>query len=164
MKDQERLIFINNITEDLLTELWDNCFSGDANSKHMNAHVPVPIRTKGTLSQFLTNQNHYRIWLIKRKTELDIIGFAIHGDFFPGHPNSVGLNIGLNYTRNGYARETLESLIEYLRSIGKLETFGYCFDTNLGSIRTMENCGFINKGTIDLVFNNNKTLKFQILL
>jgi hypothetical protein len=25
MKDQERLTFINNITEDLLTELWDNC-------------------------------------------------------------------------------------------------------------------------------------------
>jgi hypothetical protein len=25
MKDQARLTFINKITEDLLTELWDNC-------------------------------------------------------------------------------------------------------------------------------------------
>jgi RimJ/RimL family protein N-acetyltransferase len=164
MKDNERLTFINNITDDLLDELWDNCFSGDANLKHMNAHVPYPVSQKVTLNHFLTNQNHYRVWLIKRRSELDIIGFVIHGDFFPGHPNSVGLNIGLNYTKNGYAKETLQSLIEYLRAIGNYETFGYCFENNLGSVRTMENCGFINLGKTDHRFNGNHTLKFQIQL
>ena len=161
MRDTQRLTFISDMSNHALNELWVNCFSGQENLNHMNAHVPFSVTQQWQLNGFLTNQNGYNAWLIKRNAEQDIIGFAIHGNFFQGLPNNIGFNIGLNYTRNGYASETLQSLVEHLKEIELKETFGHCFETNLASIRTMEKCGFINMGRTGRQFKGNYELKFK---
>ena len=164
MRNTERLIFINNKTQNDLNELWKNCFAGQDNFNHMNAHVPMPVTQQRQLNGFLTTENGYRTWLVKKISEQDIIGFAIHGNFFPGLSNNVGFNIGLSYTRNGYATETLKALIESIREAGLKETFGHCFESNLASISTMESCGFINQGRTGRQFNHNYEIKFRIQL
>jgi RimJ/RimL family protein N-acetyltransferase len=161
MKDTLRLTFVRNMTDEALSELWENCFVGQENLDHMNAHVPIPIAQQWQLNDFLIAQNSYEVWLIKRKAEEDIIGFVIHGDFFPGFPNNIGFNIGLNYTRNGFATETLKEVVEQVIGIGLSETFGHCFETNHASIRTMENCGFQNMGRTGQQFNDTYVLKLR---
>jgi RimJ/RimL family protein N-acetyltransferase len=164
MENSSQLTYISNLTDETLNELWRNCFSGQANSNHMNAHVPYPVTQQWQLNGFLTNKTGYNVWLIKRNTEQDIIGFAIHGNFIPGLPNNVGFNIGLNYTRRGFATETLKALIEHVRGIRLAETFGHCFENNHASIRTMEKCGFTNMGRTGRHFYGNYELKFRIQL
>jgi RimJ/RimL family protein N-acetyltransferase len=164
MKNSLRLSYNNNFTNDNLNELWQNCFRGPANSNHMNAYVPYPVTHQWQINGFLTNTNGYKVWLIKRNNEQDIIGFAIHGNFIPGLPNNVGFNIGLNYTRCGFATETLKALIEHVREIPLTDAFGHCFENNHASKRTMENCGFINMGRTGRQYNGNYELKFYIKL
>lgn len=52
----------------------------------------------------------------KNKINEDIIGFTLHGNFLPGPPNNIGFNIGRDYARNGYAKETLSELLEYVQN------------------------------------------------
>ena len=164
MKETLRLTFISNKTNVDLNALWQNCFAGLTNLNHINAHVPFPVTQQWQLNEFLTHENGYKTWLIQRITEQDIIGFVIHGNFFPGLPNNIGFNIGLNYTKNGYATETLLALIEFLREQGLHETFGHCFETNIASIRTMMKCGFQNLGRTGRSFNGKYEIKFGIKL
>jgi hypothetical protein len=64
---------------------------------------------------FLKNSGvNYKTWLIKRIAENDIIGFAVHGNFFPSLPNNIGFNIVLKYIKKGYATEALQSLLNLL--------------------------------------------------
>ena len=164
MRDSDRLAYIRDMNNQLLNELWTNCFLGFDNLSHMNAYVPIPVTQSWQLNGFLNNQQNYSAWVIKRKAEEDIIGFAIHGDFFPGLPNNIGFNIGLNYTRNGYATETLQSLISYVAELGLRESYGHCFETNLASIRTMEQCGFTNMGYTGRQYGGIQELQFKITL
>jgi RimJ/RimL family protein N-acetyltransferase len=164
MRDTLRLTFTNNKTTVDLDELWLNCFAGQSNLNHMNAYVPFPVTLQFQLNGFLNHDHGYKSWLIKRKNEQDIIGFAIHGNFIPGIPNNIGFNIGLKYTRHGFASETLHALIEYVKEIGLHETFGHCFENNIASIRTMEKCGFQNLGRTGRNFQDNNELKFIIEL
>jgi RimJ/RimL family protein N-acetyltransferase len=164
MQNTTRLIYLNKKTNQDLNELWNYCFAGVKNSSHMNAHVPFALTEQRQLDGFLRNENGYTTWLIKRNSEQDIIGFIVHGNFFPGLPNNIGFNIGMDYIKNGYATEALNALIEYVKSIGLKETFGHCFESNIGSIHTMEKCNFINMGRTGRQFNGNYELKFKIEL
>jgi RimJ/RimL family protein N-acetyltransferase len=71
-------------------------------------------------------------------------------------------NIGLKYIHKGYASETLQSLIEHLRSEGLKEIYGLCLDTNVGSIRAMEKSGFKNQGPTGKTYGNAHELRFKI--
>lgn len=165
MNDTLRLTFLQTKTNEDLDELWQNCFAGQDNLNHINKFVPFLITHQWQLNSFLTNEIGYNSWIVKRIAEKDIIGFAIHGNFYPGRPNNIGFNIGLNYTRKGYATETLKALIEFVRGEGLHETFGHCYENNIASIKTMENCGFINGGRTGTQYNNgNYELKFTIQL
>lgn len=164
MKESSRLEFLSKKTEENLKELWDNCFSGEENLGHMNGHVPFHLNHSFQLNQFLRQEGVYKTWLIKRKEMKDIIGFAVHGNFIPGLPNNIGFNIGLRYTRQGYAKEALIALVNYLRSGGLQETFGHCFESNIPSIRTMESVGFEKIGPTGRIFNGINELKFKIEL
>jgi len=145
-----------------LDSLWQNCFAGTANLAHMNAYVPSKISAQFQLNVFLQHSGHrYDAWLIKRTLENDIIGFVIHGDFYPGLPNNIGFNIGLNYLNQGYATETLLELMAHLKRTGIKETYGHCFDANIASIRTMEKCGFKNLGPTGKVYTSMQELKFK---
>ncbi len=164
MKDSERLTYVPEKSGSNLDELWKNCFEGDGNMQHMTAYEPYPVNSQWELNSFLIHEMGYKTWLIKRKIEGDIIGFAVHGDYFRGLPNNIGFNIGLNYTRNGYARETLASLLEHLKESGYTETFGHCFAANIASVRTMEACGFENMGPTGKVYNGNMELEFRNII
>jgi RimJ/RimL family protein N-acetyltransferase len=104
---------------------------------------------------------HYNAWIVKSKQENAMVGFVIHGNFFSGHPNNIGFNIGLNYTRQGYATESVGSLVNYLRSQGYTETFAHCFATNVPSIRCMEACGFINMGPTGRQYGANVEIELK---
>lgn len=165
MKNSERLIYLAEKTNSDLSELWGNCFEGESNSSHMNRYVPMPVPNQAILDNFLITGKKYSTWLIKRIFEQDIIGFIIFGDFIPQcESNSIGFNIGLDYTRKGYAIEALSSLINFAKENQIQKLFGYCFEKNFPSIKTMEKCGFINEGLTGRIIKNNNELKFSISL
>ena len=164
MQNTDRLIFINDKSPDELIELWHNCFEGTENDDHMHRHVPTQFRVpnQANLNNFLNNYNN--TWLVKRVVEKDIIGFAVYGDFMPGMENNIGFNIVLNYIHNGYGSELLNALIEIPRNNGLIETFGHCLESNIGSIKTMEKCGFTLEMNTGRQFNEIRELKFKKLL
>lgn len=164
MKDSRRLTFVSDKSQSQLNELWQNCFEDEDNLQHMNEHVPIPVTHQWQIDGFLNHEHNYLSWLIKRIEEGDIIGFVIHGDFFPGLPNNVGLNIGLNYTGKGYATETMECLLEYIRESGSTETYGHCLETNRPSIMLMERCGFERVGPTGKSYGGRGEIKFKINL
>jgi hypothetical protein len=41
MENSSRLTYLNDITDEALNELWQNCFAGQDNISHMNAYVPL---------------------------------------------------------------------------------------------------------------------------
>ena len=81
----------------------------------------------------------FGFWCIRRKRENDIIGFAINGSYFPGYPNDVGFNIGLDYVDMGYATETLNELTRFVGSLGYKETFGHCYENNFQPSKPCKN-------------------------
>lgn len=166
MNNSNRLIYLDIVNNQDITELWSNCFEGVENQNHMNAFVPFPVTQQYQLSGFIKSSfnNNFKIWLVKRKVENDIIGFIIHGDFFPGQKNSIGFNIGYKYTRQGYACEVLNELFKYLDVEGLRETFGHCYENNISSVNTMVKCGFVNQGYTGKNYGNNKELKFRKIL
>lgn len=162
MNNTSRLSFVKDMTSSNLDELWQNCFAGAANQQHMNAYVPHKVTSLTQLRPFLMNNlGSYSTWLIKRVEENDIIGFAIHGNYIPEMPNNIGFNIGLEYIRNGYATETIQELIEFLRRKGLTETFGHCFEANTPSVSLMEGIGFQNLGRTTNRPNGHYELKFR---
>jgi hypothetical protein len=105
MNDTLRLSYIPFPTPAELEELWRNCFDTPEKLQHINKYVPYALTSFSQLRGFLSNeQKGYRFWLIKRKIENDIIGFAIHGSYFPGYTNDVGFNIGLDYVGMRYGK------------------------------------------------------------
>jgi len=164
MNDSTRLSYLHNKTQYAINELWANCFEGPENMSHMNAHVPIPLTRKEQLVGFLMAERGYKTWLIKRHKEGDIIGFLVHGNFFPGLPNSIGFNIGRKYIGQGYGSEALRALLGYLRESGLTETYGYCFDSNTPSMHVMEKCGFVNRGVTGKEYGYRNELKFKVEL
>jgi len=105
MNETLRLSYIPFPTPAELEELWQNCFDTSEKLQHINNYVPYEVTRFSQLRDFLSNeQKGYRFWLIKRKIENDIIGFAIHGSYFPGYTNDVGFNIGLHYVGMRYGK------------------------------------------------------------
>jgi hypothetical protein len=105
MNETLRLSYIPFPTSVELQELWQNCFGTQEKLKHINKYVPYEVTIFSQSISLLSNeQKGYRFWLIRRKMENDIIGFAIHGSYFPGYPNDVGFNIGLDYFEMRYAK------------------------------------------------------------
>lgn len=162
MENSERLIYIQDFNSDELNELWNNCFEGFKNLEHINKYAPVSVNDKNQLFQFLKNKN-FTLFLIKRNTEQDIIGYIIFGEFIPGMRDNIGFVIGLNFINNGYATESLKFMIEHLKCKNLKEIFGQCFETNTPSIKVMENCGF-QKIKIEDYHTQYKILTFKLNL
>ena len=162
MNDTLRLSYIPFPTPAELEELWQNCFDTQEKLQHINKYVPYPVTRFSQLIGFLSNeQKGYRFWLIQRKKEEVIIGFVIHGSYFPGYNNDVGFNIGLDYIRRGYATESLNELTRFIGSLGYEETFGHCYENNHPATKTMERCGFVNQGITGREFFGNQVIEFK---
>ena len=162
MNETLRLSYIPFPTPDELQELWQNCFGTQEKLQHINNYVPYEVTRFSQLRGFLSNeQKGYRFWLIRRKMENDIIGFAIHGSYFPGYPNDVGFNIGLDYVDKGYATETLNELTRFVGSLGYKETFGHCYEKNFPAIKTMEKCGYVHQGRTGQIYSGNHVVELK---
>jgi RimJ/RimL family protein N-acetyltransferase len=162
MNDTLRLSYIPFPTPAELEELWQNCFDTPEKLQHINKYVPYAVTSFSQIRGFLSNeQKGYRFWLVRRKIEKDIIGFAIHGNYFPGYTNDVGFNIGLHYVGKGYATETLNELTRFVGSLGYKETFGHCYENNLPAIKTMERCGYVNQGRTGREFFGNHVIELK---
>lgn len=161
MQDTARLTFVNKKSQSELLELWERNYAGIENQRHIHAFVPPKFQVPNEmeLSNFLKYQPYS--WLIKRRVEQDIIGYIIFTNL-GNLTNNIGFNIGLPYIRNGYATEALTELIHFLRGEGITEAFGYCLQSNKGSIRTMEKCGFENLGATGVVFGGVDQLRLRI--
>jgi RimJ/RimL family protein N-acetyltransferase len=158
-----RLSLVDKWTQVEQDELWENCFAGPENSGHMNRYTPYAITDQWQMDHFLGHSGKdYHVRLIKRKVEYDIIGFVVHGHFFPGHPNNIGFNIGLPYIRKGYAAEALGGLLSHLRENGLTETYAHCYNSNLASIKCMEACGFVSQGSTGRTYGGNQEIKLKI--
>jgi len=166
MNDTERLNFDSVITDNNINELWESVFRNHDNLLHVNEYAPYPIETRDTLSSFLYRSingpyqhGRFTAWFIRKREDNQIIGFVVHGDYFPGLPNNFGIVIGLPFTRNGYATEVLNELIRYRQQQGLEEIYGHCKSTNRGSIGMMLACGFQQVEVLDV--NEGETrLKF----
>ena len=55
----------------------------------------------------------------------------------------VGYHIAKEYTGKGYATESLQALLEYVRAEKKLDkVYGICVSENVASKKVLEKCGF----------------------
>lgn len=163
MNDSERLEYIGNFSQYDIQELWNNVFGTEELKNHINQYAPYPINDIQTLTQFMNSQNEdvYSVWIIKKKEEKETIGLIVHGNYFPGLPNNFGIFIGVPYTRNGFATETLKKLLEYLLNKGFTEVFGHCYEINMGSIGMMRACDFENQGLISNNYVPMNTIRFR---
>ncbi len=164
MKSSKNLNYLEEITHDNINELWKNVFEGKENDEYINRYVPIPVPGKSVLEQFMINKRNYSVWLIQREKQKDIIGFLIHGDFWPGTPNNIGLNIGLKYCGKGYGTEAIESLINHLKDSEYKETFGLCFEENNAIRKVMEKNGFVNLGRTGNTARGFNEVKYKLVL
>ena len=156
---EEHILLIEEYDRDDIRELWENSFGDPEKLQHINQYAPYAVTSLGILQQFLMNPPNYKIWLIKRTEEQDIISFIIHGDYFPGLPNNVGITIGLPYIGRGYGTESISKLCDKLRENGLKEFNGHCLGNNAGIISLMQKCGFENMGHVqNMMFHGQRVL------
>ena len=67
MEETERLIFISEKSQEILDELWKNCFEGEENNRHMNAFVPFPVTQQQQLDEFINYEGKFKSWIIVRE-------------------------------------------------------------------------------------------------
>ncbi|MGZ2371753.1 GNAT family N-acetyltransferase [Ancylomarina sp. YFZ004] len=161
--DSKRLEYINEPSDSDLDELWNICFDGVENQEHMNKYVAHEGPGKEDLIRFLTNRFfHQMVWLIRHKENQKIIGFQIHGNFSVKQRNCIGINIAKTYTKQGYAKEALSSLLDYFKMKDFRNINAYCFDKNVGFRKTIEACGMKLQSKTGINNASNEELHYQI--
>jgi len=162
MNTTERLIFHANKSDAALAQLWQNCAASPEKLAHLNAHAPAKLPGQEILNRFLKQDKSFKSWLIQSQTNKEFIGYLVHGEFFPGLPNSIGYLIGLPFIKQGFATEAVSALLAHLAANGYAETYAYCLASNLASVKTLEKCGFQNQDTIHHM--GIESLQFKINL
>ena len=162
MNTTERLIFHATKSDEALAQLWQNCANSAEKLAHLNAHAPAKLPGQEILNRFLKQDKNFKSWLIQNQINKQFIGYLVHGEFFPGLPNSIGYLIGLPFIKQGFATEAVTALLEHLSANGQRETYAYCLASNLASVKTLEKCGFENQGTVHKI--GFESLQFKINL
>jgi RimJ/RimL family protein N-acetyltransferase len=159
---EEQILLFEEYNRDDIRELWENSFGSTEKLLHINQYAPSHIESLDMLQHFLLHRGDYRIWLIRRTEEQDIIGFIIHGDYFPGLPNNFGITIGLPYIGSGYGTASINKLCDILRETVLTEFYGHCLANNEAIISLMLKCGFENMGHVqNMMFHGQRVLKFR---
>jgi RimJ/RimL family protein N-acetyltransferase len=153
MENSTRLGFKSQKTIIDLNRLWANCFEGNVKLAHVNRFNPPQFAVPNhapTVFRFLEMASP-ESWIICRLSDGEPIGYQMFG-YLGGHPKEIGFVIGLDYTGQGYATEALQTLCSHLQERGIDRINGHCLDTNLGSIRVMEHCGFVKSGPTGTIY------------
>ena len=145
MRNTNRLSFLNHKSAEQLEALWENTFAGAENDRHVPAHVPkqYAVPNKSLLLGFAAQNTG--LWLIQRIDDKDILGYVVYGQIGP-FPNSMGIVIGRKFARQGYALETCQELLAWLKREGRAEVFANCLETNLPIIGLLGQVGFEHLG------------------
>ncbi len=141
MRNTNRLAFLNHKSAEQLEALWENTFAGAENDRHVHAHVPkqYAVPNKSILLNFAAQNKG--LWLIQRIEDNAILGYVVHGQIGP-FPNSMGIVIGRRFARQGYALETGQELLAWLKGEGNAEVFANCLESNIPIIGLLEQLGF----------------------
>lgn len=145
MRNTNRLAFLNQKSEEQLEALWENTFAGAENDRHVHAHVPLQyaVPNKSLLLGFAAQNKG--LWLIQRIEDNAILGYVVYGQIGP-FPNSMGIVIGRRFARQGYALETCQELLAWLKQEGRAEVFANCLESNLPIISLLGQLGFEQLG------------------
>ena len=160
MQNTNRLAFLNHKSAEQLEALWENTFAGAENDRHVHAHVPLQhaVPNKSLLLGFAANNP--RLWLIQRIEDNAILGYVVHGQIGP-FPNSMGIVISRKFARQGYALETGQELLAWLKGEGKAEVFANCLESNLPIINLLRQLGFENLGPTGKIYDDQPELNFR---
>lgn len=160
MRTTERLTFLNHKSAELLEALWENTFAGAENDRHVHAHVPLQyaVPNKSLLLGFVAQNTG--LWLIQRIEDKAILGYVVYGQIGP-FPNSMGIVIGKKFARQGYALETCQELLAWLKQEGRPEIFANCLESNLPIIGLLGEVGFELLGTTGKRYEGISELNFR---
>ncbi len=160
MRNTNRLAFLNHKSAEQLEALWENTFAGAENDRHVHAHVPkqYAVPNKSILLNFAAQNRG--LWLIQRIEDNAILGYVVHGQIGP-FPNSMGIVIGRRFARQGYALETGQELLAWLRGEGKAEVFANCLESNIPIIGLLGQLGFEQLGQKGKSYDGVYELSFR---
>ena len=160
MRNTNRLAFLNHKSTEQLEALWENTFAGAENDRHVHAHVPkqYAVPNKSILLNFAAQNKG--LWLIQRIEDNAILGYVVHGQIGP-FPNSMGIVIGRRFARQGYALETGQELLAWLRGEGKAEVFANCLESNIPIIGLLGQLGFEQLGQKGKSYDGVYELSFR---
>ena len=160
MRNTNRLAFLNHKSTEQLEALWENTFAGAENDRHVHAHVPkqYAVPNKSILLNFAAQNRG--LWLIQRIEDNAILGYVVHGEIGP-FPNSMGIVIGRRFARQGYALETGQELLAWLRGEGKAEVFANCLESNIPIIGLLGQLGFEQLGQKGKSYDGMYELSFR---
>ena len=167
MAPTQRLGFIPTfgqaaIHDDQLDHFLNFCVGSPERLAHLNRHAPYPVPDAPAMRAFLRAAGRtYRAWVIERANDRALVGMVIHGDFVPGCSNSVGVCIGLDYVRNGYGSEAIQSLCLTLAAEGNPRVMAYCLAGNHPCERMLLHCGFQRLGATGRRHAGQDEVRFQ---
>lgn len=160
MQTTNRLTFLNHKSAEQLEALWENTFAGAENDRHVHAHVPqqYAVPNKSLLLGFVAQNTG--LWLIQRIEDKAILSYVVYGQIGP-FPNSMGIVIGKKFARQGYALETCQELLAWLKREGRAEVFANCLESNLPIIGLLGQVGFEQLATTGKRYEGISELNFR---
>jgi RimJ/RimL family protein N-acetyltransferase len=160
MRNTNRLTFLNQKSFEQLEALWDNGFAGEENDRYVHEFVPkeYAVPNKSLLLGFAAQNTG--LWLIQRLDDKEILGYVVFGQIGPS-PNSMGIVIGRRFARQGYALETGQELLAWLKREGKTVVFANCLESNLPIIGLLGQLGFENLGPTGKNYEGIDELNFR---
>jgi RimJ/RimL family protein N-acetyltransferase len=160
MRNTKRLTFHNHKSFEQLEALWENTFAGAENDRHVHAHTPLQYAVPNRSVLLNYAEQNKALWLIQRIEDKDILGYVIFGQIGP-FPNSMGIVIGKKFARQGYALETCQELLAWLKREGKTVVFANCLESNLPIIGLLGQLGFENLGSTGKSYGGIDELNFR---
>ncbi len=160
MRNTKRLTFHNQKSVEQLEALWENTFAGEENDRHVHAHTPLQYAVPNRASLLNYAEKNKALWLIQRIEDKDILGYVVFGKIGP-FPNSIGIVIGKKFARQGYALETCQELLAWLKREGKAAVFANCLESNLPIIGLLGQLGFENLGPTGKSYGGIDELNFR---
>jgi RimJ/RimL family protein N-acetyltransferase len=145
MRNTKRLTFHNHKSFEQLEALWENTFAGKENKSNVHTHTPLQYAVPNSTVLLNFTEQNKALWLIQRIDDKDILGNVVFGQIGP-FPNSMDIVIGKKFARQGYALETCQELLLWLKREGKATVFANCLESNLPIIGLLGQLGFENLG------------------
>ena len=91
---------------------------------------------------YIENNPDEHTWLIYEKGTDTIIGYVDFGFATPTKCESVGIHLAENFKHKGYGTQVMQTMLEYLKSVGVKEVEYCCDENNVPSQKLAQKLGF----------------------